>query len=75
MAADLSGYNVPKERPVPQQSHIDSAKAREDYDLAVRVIMYGRNLPYPEAVKVVEKEKVATILAKHNAVVAPAKKV
>ena len=58
---------VPKSRPVPQQNHIDAGRHAEEYRQAVRIVMAQRNLPWPEAVKVVEREKVANILAKHNA--------
>jgi hypothetical protein len=69
MPEDANG--VPSTRPKPNPLHVASGQAAEDYKTAVRIVMYSRNLPYPEAVKVVEKEKVVNILAKHNAPVAP----
>jgi hypothetical protein len=78
--ADLSGYNVPKERPVPQQEHIDAAIAEETYKSALRITLakiqaaYTGNEPmkdgpemYKEAKAYVEKEGAEKIMVAHNA--------
>jgi hypothetical protein len=65
MAEDING--VPKGRPTPRPEHLHSLQARDDYNQAVRIVMATQGVTWPEAVKVVEKEKVVNILATHNA--------
>lgn len=64
--ANYDEKGAPKSRPVPQDTHINAAQSRDDYNRAVQIVMAKENLPWPKAVEIVERKKVATILAEHN---------